>query len=125
MGEIDKTPFGWGMRFRKAAYAKGWTLAKLAEKLPGEKPGQPMAESTLRSWTNGNRDVNLKDFVTLCNAAGLDPAVVLFGGNVDQEFLLIGEAWIRANRMQKQVMLLTAKGILAEGEATGERESTS
>lgn len=38
-----------------------------------------MAESTLRSWTNNTRDINLKDFFALCDAADLDPVQVLFG----------------------------------------------
>lgn len=38
-----------------------------------------LAESTLRSWTNGTRDINLKDFFALCDAARIDPAHALFG----------------------------------------------
>lgn len=113
----DKTPYGWGARFRQAAYQKGWSLATLAEEMVDEN-GKPMAESSLRSWTNGNRDINLSDFLRLCGIAKLDPAVILFGGAVDPEFLIVGEAWVRANPMQKGVLVLTAKGILSEGGAS-------
>jgi len=44
-----------------------------------DEDGKPLAESTLRSWTNGNRQVNLADFMTLCVKAGADPALILFG----------------------------------------------
>lgn len=35
-------------------------------------------EVTVRSWTNGTRDINLEDFFHLCKKTGLDPAIVLF-----------------------------------------------
>lgn len=51
---------------------KKLSLAGVSEKMG-------MAESTLRSWTNGTREINLSDFFKLCAAAQLNPAQVLFG----------------------------------------------
>lgn len=82
-------------------------MAALAEKMGMSEPG-------INSWTNGNRNINLADFLRLCEAAGLDPAVVLFSETVDPRFLYIGEAWVKANDMQKGAFLTVAKGVLAE-----------
>lgn len=112
----EKTPLGWGARFREYLRAKESNLAKIAEKMN-------LAESTLRSWTNGTRDINLSDFLLLCKKADLDPATVLFAGKVDDKFLLIGEAWNRATPEQRGYLLTTARGILADddrGTSTGE-----
>jgi transcriptional regulator with XRE-family HTH domain len=38
-----------------------------------------MSESALRSWLNGNREVNVTDFFTLCDVARADPRRILFG----------------------------------------------
>ena len=38
-----------------------------------------MSESALRSWLNGNREVNVTDFFTLCDVAKADPRRILFG----------------------------------------------
>lgn len=62
----------WGKRLKALAKEKGLNLAALAEKLG-------LAESTVRSWTNGTHNTTLKDFFLLCAAADLDPALVLFG----------------------------------------------
>lgn len=62
----------WGRRFRNALKEKGTSLGKCAADM-----GQ--AESTLRSWTNGTRQINLGDFFRLCYTADLDPCLILFG----------------------------------------------
>lgn len=108
--EKEKTPLGWGPRFRKHLKSKGLSLGDVAEKLD-------VAESTVRSWTNGTRDINLTDFVTLCDAAGLDHALILFSGRVDAKFLAIGEAWTKATPEQRGVLWTAAQGILAQHEA--------
>jgi len=61
----------WGKRFRKLLRHKGSNLAKVADAMQ-------LSESALRSWTNGNRQINLQDFFKLCEVAEVDPAVVLF-----------------------------------------------
>lgn len=61
----------WGKRFKKHAYPKH-NLESLAETL-----GRSAA--SLRHWTNGTREINLSEFIELCGAAGVDPALVLFG----------------------------------------------
>lgn len=38
------------------------------------------SESALRSWTNGNREINLSEFFALCAAAEVHPSQALFGG---------------------------------------------
>lgn len=105
--ETDKTPGKWGTRFRALAKAKGWDLAKIAEAME-------RSESGVRSWTNGSRDINLAEFLQMCKVVGLDPAVVLFTGAVDDEFLLVGEAWAAATAMQRGAFVTVAKGVLAE-----------
>jgi transcriptional regulator with XRE-family HTH domain len=92
-----KTPRGWGLRFRTFIRAKGLNLSAIAEKMG-------LAESTIRSWTNGTRDVNLSDFLRLCRAAGLDPASVLFADEVDPRFLSIGEAWAMTDEVGRGVL---------------------
>ena len=105
------TPLDWGRRFREGSKRKGLNLRQIAERMD-------LAESTVRSWTNGNRDINLTDFLKLCEAAGLDPAVTLFAGRTDEKFLLVGEAWGKADPTQRGVLWTAAKGILAEYNAS-------
>lgn len=64
----------WGARFREAAKEKGKTFPQIGRAM---KPAR--ADSTIRSWTNGTRKINLIEFFELCRAADVDPAVVLFG----------------------------------------------
>lgn len=61
----------WGPRFKALAKENGETLATVAEKMG-------LAESTLRSWTNGTHDVNLADVMEMCAHADVNPALVLF-----------------------------------------------
>lgn len=63
----------WGKRFKEMAQDNGHSLASLADPMD-------RAESTLRSWTNGTREINLSEFFELCAAAGVNPSQVLFGG---------------------------------------------
>jgi transcriptional regulator with XRE-family HTH domain len=91
------------------------SLAKVAEKLG-------RAESTVRSWTNGTRDINLAEYLELCKAAGIDPALVLFAGKVDAKFLIVGEAWSKATPEQQGVLWTAAQGILAQY-ATARRDA--
>ena len=62
----------WGRRFRDHVKKKGWTWARVAEMTE-------WSESTLRSWTNGTRSINLVDFFALCKKTEADPALILFG----------------------------------------------
>lgn len=116
--ERDRTTNKWGTRFRQAAFRKGWTLAKLAEKLE-------MSESGLRSWTNGHRQINLSEYINLCDTAELDPAVILFAGNIDPRFILIGEAWVVGNNDHKSVLVTAAKGVLADRGRAGREDRES
>lgn len=68
----------WGTRFKKHAYAKNHTLESLAETLGRN-------ASSLRHWTNGNRQINLSEFFELCAAADVDPALILFGAPIIDE----------------------------------------
>jgi len=106
-GPKEKTPLGWGRRFREYVTDKETTLADVAERIG-------RAESTIRSWTNGTRDINLKEFFELCDAAGLDPASVLFAGKVDAKFLEIGDAWSKADEMERGAFLTVARGVRAK-----------
>lgn len=110
----SRTALDWGARFRLYLKDKGSSLAKVAERLG-------RAESTLRHWTNGTRDINLAEFLELCGAAGIDPAMVLFAGQVDAKFLAIGQAWGQASPVEKEVLWIAARGILAQHESAGQR----
>ena len=63
----------WGKRFREQVKERGETLGTVSERME-------CAESTVRSWTNGTREINLSDFFVLCEKAGVDPSHVLFNG---------------------------------------------
>jgi transcriptional regulator with XRE-family HTH domain len=62
----------WGPRFRVHMREKRLSTRDLAERLR-------MSESALRSWLNGNREVNVTDFFRLCDVAKADPRPILFG----------------------------------------------
>lgn len=62
----------WGPRFRVHMREKRLSTRVLAERLR-------MSESALRSWLNGNREVNVTDFFRLCDVAKADPRRILFG----------------------------------------------
>ena len=70
----------WGRRLRNHLRESDSNLAELAEKMD-------KVESTLRSWTNGTRQINLSDFFEACQKAGADPAVMLFGHPIMSESL--------------------------------------
>ena len=62
----------WGDRLRAHMKKHHLRAATLAESLG-------LAESTVRSWLNGTRPLNLIDFFSLCSKAGADPKTILFG----------------------------------------------
>lgn len=66
---------GWGQRLRAHVKEKRIPWEKVAARV-GE---SGVAISTVRSWLNGTRDINLVDFFALCKAAEADPAAILFG----------------------------------------------
>lgn len=69
----------WAGRLRDHLEENGQTLANLAQKIHNPKTGDERAEVTLRSWLNGNRQINLTEFLELCLQAAADPAYILFG----------------------------------------------
>lgn len=62
----------WGPRFRVHMRENRLSTRVVAERLR-------MSESALRSWLNGNREVNVTDFFRLCDVANADPRRILFG----------------------------------------------
>ena len=62
----------WGPRFRVHMRENRLSTRVVAERLR-------MSESALRSWLNGNRQVNVTDFFKLCDVANADPRRILFG----------------------------------------------
>ena len=62
----------WGPRFRAHMRENRLSTRVLAERLR-------MSESALRSWLNGNREINVTDFFRLCDLARADPRRILFG----------------------------------------------
>lgn len=76
-GMATKTKYaweGWGGRFKKAAAANNWTIKRLA----GRKDAVAK-EAALRHYSNGTRDIKLRDFFKLCEQAEVDPHDILFG----------------------------------------------
>jgi transcriptional regulator with XRE-family HTH domain len=118
-GRMAKRPWqDWGTRFRNGCREKGTSTRKVSEKLD-------LAESTVRSWINGTREINLSDFFRLCAAAGLDPASILFAGHVDPAFLAIGKAWAQSDRRGRELLIVAAEAAvrLSESEASGSGSS--
>lgn len=95
----------WGSRFREGCRAKKTSTRLVAGKLG-------LAESTVRSWINGSREINLADFIRLCEAAGLDPATVLFAGQLEPGFLAIGKAWSESDRRGRELLQVAAEAAL-------------
>lgn len=62
----------WGRRLRAHMKEHKQRGVNLASKVG-------ISESGLRSWINGNREINLSDFFNLCAAAKADPRIILFG----------------------------------------------
>lgn len=107
MGQKPKTVLNWGARFVEMLKAKHSSVAKIA-------PMIDLSEAAVRHWTNGTRQLTLEQFLKLCDAAEIDPAVVLFAGQVDDKFLAIGEAWRQADDLGREVLWTAAQGILAK-----------
>lgn len=76
----------WGQRIRVHMKEKRLRPVNVAAKLD-------MSDSALRSWLNGNRDINLSDFVRLCDAIKADPRQILFGsvGLTAEQKLALGQ----------------------------------
>lgn len=62
----------WGIRFRKHYQPRGIKRSVFAEALE-------VTEAAIRHYENGTRQPKLDDFFKLCELAGADPAVILFG----------------------------------------------
>jgi transcriptional regulator with XRE-family HTH domain len=92
----------WGTRFRNCAREKGMSTRSLAEKIG-------LAESSVRSWINGTREINLTDFFQMCEVAGIDPATVLFAERNDPRLNLIGKVWVQTDERGKEVLLMAAE----------------
>lgn len=98
----------WGPRFRELSQQKGLSTRRLAESLE-------LAESTVRSWLNGNREINLTDFFLICQVGNIDPAAVLFG-TADDNFIAISRAWAQADDQGKRLLSIAAEAVLKEHE---------
>jgi transcriptional regulator with XRE-family HTH domain len=70
--DFKKWGNAWGKRYRAYLRSKGRSLKDVAEAME-------LAESTLRSFTNGTRSPSLVEFLTMCQLAEADPATILFG----------------------------------------------
>jgi transcriptional regulator with XRE-family HTH domain len=77
----------WGIRLRVHLKEKRQRPVGLAAKMG-------ISESAMRSWINGNREINLSDFMALCSAAGADPRQILFGslGLTVEQRQVLGQA---------------------------------
>lgn len=97
MKKREKTPLGWGQRFRDLVKAKGFSLGQIAARIE-------VSESSVRHWTNGIRDINLSDFLRMCRAANLDPATVLFSVQADPGLHSIKEAWETTDEVGRGIL---------------------
>lgn len=97
----------WGTRFRRACRDKQspLTTKEVAERLD-------MAESSVRSWLNGTREINLSDFFLLCSAAGIEPASILFAVDSDHGLSLLHRAWGRSNQQGRELLSVAAEAAL-------------
>lgn len=102
----------WGARLKIEMQAKGVTTQQIAARTG-------KAYSTVRGWINGSRQVNLSDFFLICNASGIDPAIVLFTKEEDAHFQTIVRAWARSDQRGKELMLVAAE---AAERISGEKE---
>jgi transcriptional regulator with XRE-family HTH domain len=103
-----------GARFRNEAARKGVSTKAIAGRVD-------QAESTVRSWLNGNREVNLTDFFRLCDAAGIEPALVLFS-----EVGKVIAAWNLAEGGERESLVLITEAILKRHEeAAGRRRGAA
>jgi transcriptional regulator with XRE-family HTH domain len=105
-----KTPLNWGAKYRQAIKLKGLNLASVAEKLG-------IHEATVRSWTNGHRNINLSDFLTLCKAGGVEPWPILFP-DVDEKALALLEAWRQATDAERQLLTVAVEAVLRNHDQT-------
>lgn len=62
----------WRLRFREHLDLHRLPLTSLVDAV-GATPG------AISHWLTGRREINLNDFFRLCEAAGADPATILFG----------------------------------------------
>lgn len=97
----------WRRRFRVAIKQKSLSLSDIAERIG-------VHESTVRSWTNGHRDINLVDFFRICKVADLDPQVVLFSNVSDEKLLAIQLAWSHADETDKRLITIAARDVLSK-----------
>lgn len=72
----------WQKRFRAHMKRHGLSRRWLATMMTTA--GRPITEGGIGHWLTGVRDVNLKDFFSLCEAAGADPMIILFGATIHQ-----------------------------------------
>lgn len=112
---------GWGERLRRHHKARGLSARQIAERA-----GQ--AESTIRSWINGSRQISLDDFMRLCIAAEADPAEILFEvsylrstGKPDIEIRRLYEAWHNADERGKELLTFVSNQVLRRHGKRGRR----
>lgn len=115
----------WATRFREECRRRELSLGQVAERLD-------VAESTVRSWTNGNREINLGDFFRLCAAAEIDPQRLLFteqnGQKVNppnEKLDILARAWQEATPVWREQLLGTAEAILKDREISQVRRARS
>ncbi len=118
MAHSNKEWKGWGPRFRAECRKNQITLAIVAGRLD-------QAESTVRSWTNGNREINLSDFFRLCAAAEIEPRLVLFTPEIGEKVNdanektdILARAWQEASPVWREQLLGTAEAILKSRDQT-------
>lgn len=128
MAHANRDWRNWATKFREECRRRELSLAQVAERLD-------MAESTVRSWTNGTREINLSDFFRLCAVAEIDPQGVLFpvahnGQKVNsnnEKLDILTRAWQEASPIWREQLLGTAEAILESREVqkSGRSKSSS
>ncbi len=98
--EFKRWGVAWGKRYRVHLRSRNQKLKDIAEKMS-------LAEVTLRSFTNGTRSPSLIEFMTMCQLAEVEPALILFGSRTIHDVAMEADreakAKVDAQRQPKKV----------------------
>ena len=83
----------WQQRFRAHMERHGQTQEKLGALLDPER-----TQATIGHWLRGVRQINLSEFLALCEAAGADPREILFGETTAEAALSALRATVLATK---------------------------
>lgn len=86
----------WQQRFRAHMKRHGQSQEQLAAVLE-----PPRSQGAIGHWLRGVREINLTEFLALCQAAGADPREILFGETTAEAALHALQATVLATKPDK------------------------